>query len=301
MPVYSPADWSAFLRPAAAVAGLAFLWLLESRTPAVAKPPALHHSSKFRHAARNYTLAAVNGLTILTLAGSVVVATTEFAASRNIGLLPALPVSDFTQTLAAVILLDLWTWGWHLTCHHIPALWRFHRVHHSDHAMDVSSSARFHPGELACSTIARIPVILLLGLNTQQLLIFETLLLAVSQMHHSAVNASYLDRWLGWLLVTPGIHRVHHSRNRRETNSNYAAIISGWDRLFKTHCPQSASPGMPPGLQELDAEKFQTVAGLLTTPLLSLPYSPTHPASGLQTSAHHPPSPGNQTEPACEP
>lgn len=301
MPLNDSADWSALLRPAAAVAGLAVLWLLESRTPAASRPPALHHSSKLRHAARNYALAAINGLTVLTLAGGLMVATTEFAASRNIGLLPALPLSSVTRTLAAVLLLDLWTWCWHLTCHRVPALWRFHRVHHSDAAMDVSSSARFHPGELACSTVARIPVILLLGLQTHQLLMFETLLLAVSQMHHSAVNSQYLDRWLSWLVVTPGIHRVHHSRNRRETNSSYAAILSVWDRLFRTHCPHSASPDQPPGLPELDAAEFQTVAGLLQTPLLSLRDSQIRPASAPQTSARHPPSPGNQTEPACEP
>lgn len=287
--------------PVATVTGLALLWLLESQTPAPSRPPAIRNTSRIRHAARNYGLAGVCGLTVLWIAGAIIIATTEFAEHHNIGLLRLLPLHTAASTVSAIVLLDLWTWVWHRVCHGIPLLWRFHRIHHSDTAMDVTTSARFHPGELACSTVARIPVILLLGVSTSQLLLFETLLLAVSQMHHSAITARHLDTWLGWLLVTPGIHRVHHSRDRRETNSNYAAILSAWDRLFGTRSTVHPASADPPGLTELDADRFQTLLGLLTTPLLRPLDSPKRPASAPQTSALHPPSPENQIGPVSEP
>ncbi len=301
MPVNSSAEWPALMRPAAAVTGLALLWLLESQTPTASRPLAIHNTSRLRHAARNYGLAVISGLTVLWAAGGLVVATTEFAERHRIGLLRILPLHPVAGTALAILLLDLWTWAWHLACHRIPALWRFHQVHHSDSAMDVSSSARFHPGELACSTAARIPVLLLLGVSTSQLLLFETLLLAVSQVHHSAITSRHLDHWLGWLLVTPGIHRVHHSRQRSETNSNYAAILSAWDRLFGTRSPNTRKPMNAPGLSGMDADQFQTLLGLLKTPLLSPRDSQKHPASDPQTSALHQPSPENQTGPASEP
>ena len=301
MPVDSPAAWPALLRPATAITGLALLWLVESRTPAASRPGALQNTSRLRHAARNYGLAAACGLTVLWAAGGLIIATTEYAEHHSIGLLRSLPLHTAASTALAILLLDLWTWAWHLACHRIPLLWRFHRVHHSDTAMDVSTSARFHPGELACSTAARIPVILLLGVSTAQLLLFETLLLAVSQLHHSAITARHLDRWLGWLLVTPGIHRVHHSRNRDETNSNYSAILSVWDRLFRTRCSVDGALMEPPGLSGMDGDDFQTLLGLLKTPLISPHDSPKHPASAPQTSALHPPSPENQTAPISEP
>lgn len=301
MPAEFTANWSALLRPMAAATGLALFWFLETRTPATLRPRASPVSSRLIHAARNYGLAILNGLVILPLAGILVVATCELSHKNPWALLHLQPFPEWMRFGCALLLLDFWTWMWHLTCHRLPLLWRFHRVHHSDTAMDVSSSARFHPGELACSTVARIPMILALGIRTEDLLIYETLLLAISQFHHSAINAEQTDRWLGWLLVTPGIHRIHHSRNRSETNSNFAAVLSVWDRLCRTSRPANSNPAEAPGLHELQAERYQTLPGLLKTPFVSLPGSLRHPASDPQTSVPHQPSPENQTGPASEP
>jgi len=158
----------------------------------------------------------------------------EWAATSQSGLLFMLSLRSELRLVAAMLLMDGWTWSWHRACHRIPVLWRFHRVHHSDQAMDVTTAFRFHPVELLISAFARLPLLVALGLTATELLLYETLLLASSQYQHSALSCSGWDRVLRRLLVTPSVHRVHHSPQREFTNSNYASVLNCWDRLFGT-------------------------------------------------------------------
>ena len=253
----NPEIHAAWLRPAAAAAGLLLLWQIESLQRPPLRP---RYQPRLLHAVRNLTLGALGaGLLRVVAAGSTAVVL-EWSATAQTGLLFRLSLPSELRLVAAIVLMDGWTWSWHRACHRIPLLWRFHRVHHSDPAMDVTTAFRFHPIELLISAFARLPLLLALGLTATELLLYETLLLASSQYQHSALSCSWWDQVLRRLLVTPSVHRVHHSPQREFTNSNYASVLNCWDRLFGTwREPQetgdSLNTGVPDcGLEELPGE-----------------------------------------------
>jgi sterol desaturase/sphingolipid hydroxylase (fatty acid hydroxylase superfamily) len=197
----------------------------------------------------------------------------EWTADRQSGLLYWLPAVVGLRSAAALLMLDLWSWFWHWACHRSAFLWRFHRVHHSDPDMDVTTAFRFHPGELFCSSLARIPVIWVLGVAPSELLVYEAVLLASAQFHHSALAGGFWDERLRSLIVTPAMHRIHHARERQLTNSNYASLLSCWDRLFGTWQPPVEGTGgrndaIPScGLDGTDSETWQSIAGMAVSPL----------------------------------
>jgi sterol desaturase/sphingolipid hydroxylase (fatty acid hydroxylase superfamily) len=155
----------------------------------------------------------------------------------------------------------------HRANHKFGILWRFHRVHHSDPEMDTTTAMRFHTGEVLISSALRLAVIPLMGFTLWHLLVYELLMLPVIMFHHSNVRfPEKVDRWLRALVVSPALHRVHHSRARVETDSNYSIIFSFWDRIGGTL--QLRKDGRPVdfGLDEYDGEEWQRVSGLLTNP-----------------------------------
>jgi sterol desaturase/sphingolipid hydroxylase (fatty acid hydroxylase superfamily) len=157
---------------------------------------------------------------------------------------------------------------WHRLNHRIPFLWRFHRMHHSDPRMDVTTANRFHIGEIALSSILRLPVIALLGLQLWELALYELAMFSVVQLHHANVALpGWLDRALRWIIVTPFMHKVHHSRWRPETDSNYSSLFSFWDRLFRTFRLRDDPRTLRLGLDEFDSPKDHTLVGLLATPI----------------------------------
>ncbi|MEN1681396.1 MAG: sterol desaturase family protein [Planctomycetota bacterium] len=169
-----------------------------------------------------------------------------------------------------LLAFDCWMYWWHRLNHRVPLLWRLHRVHHSDTAMDASSGLRFHPGEILLSGAARLIVVPLLGVPAELVALYGAVALPVVLAHHANV---WLPRWLDFglftsgLLVTPAMHRVHHSRVRDETNSNYSSVLPIWDRLFGTLCVRRDIERIDFGLDEFRDPGAQTVAGMLTTPL----------------------------------
>lgn len=139
------------------------------------------------------------------------------------------------QILLSVLILDGVAYIWHRLNHTIPFLWRFHATHHSDNLIDSSSAIRFHPGEVLISLVLRFAVVWLLGIPLVGLFIFELIFLTSNFVEHSYVRLpAHWERRLQWLLVTPALHRWHHSVNWREANSNYGTIFSFWDRIFKS-------------------------------------------------------------------
>lgn len=210
--------------------------------------------------ARNLSLAGVNaGLSWL-----VVVPVSAFAAQWALDWRPPW-WSGWPGLLLDLLILDCWIYWWHRVNHEVPFLWRFHEVHHLDEFLDASSALRFHFGEVILSSLVRAVVILALGVPLTSVLVFETLLALSAIFHHSNARVpGWLERPLSRLIVTPSIHWVHHHAIRRDTDSNYAALLSVWDRLFGSRSPTIRTPDMPIGVE---GRRERQLTGLLLRPL----------------------------------
>jgi sterol desaturase/sphingolipid hydroxylase (fatty acid hydroxylase superfamily) len=152
-----------------------------------------------------------------------------------------------------VILLDLAIYLQHVLFHAVPALWRLHRMHHADLEFDVTTGTRFHPIEILLSMGIKLGVVAAFGMPAVSVLIFEVLLNATSMFNHGNVRIPLsVDRVLRWIVVTPDMHRVHHSISPRETNSNFGFNLPWWDRLFGTYRDQPAAghEGMTIGIEQ---------------------------------------------------
>lgn len=175
------------------------------------------------------------------------------AEARGWGLLPALAAPPWLAVVAAVIALDLAIYLQHVLFHAVPVLWRLHRMHHADLELDVTSGLRFHPIEIVLSMAIKLGVVAALGVPAVAVLIFEVLLNATSMFNHGNVRLPLaFDRKLRWLVVTPDMHRVHHSILPRETNSNFGFNLALWDRLFGTYRaqPQAGHAAMTIGIDQ---------------------------------------------------
>ena len=242
--------------------GIIMLLALESWLPAAGD-----RRSRMTHAARNMTLGALNVLAVGLLAAPLIAYVARWAEESRFGLLNLLGLPPAIATVTAFLLFDGWLYLLHRANHKFGFLWRFHRVHHSDPEMDATTAIRFHTGETLISAALRLAVIPLLGVTLLQLLVYESLMMPVILFHHSNVNfPEKADRWLRALVVSPAIHRVHHSRARVETDSNYSIIFSFWDRIWGTLRLRKDGPPVDFGLDEYDGEEWQRVSGLLTTP-----------------------------------
>jgi len=241
----------------------------------------LGREQRLRHGLRNGSLAALNGALGVLLA-PLLLGAIAFAERHDIGLLHWLPLDaslfdgwPFPGLLGAVLglalavlLFDLWMYAWHRANHELPFLWRFHQVHHTDPAMDVTTALRFHPGELLISSLLNPLVILALGMGLTQLILYKSVMLAIILFHHS--NLRVPSRWdarLRWLIVPPSMHRVHHSRIARETNSNYGTVFSFWDRLFGSFRLRPDLRQIVFGTGHHDEPAWQTLPRLLRLPL----------------------------------
>jgi sterol desaturase/sphingolipid hydroxylase (fatty acid hydroxylase superfamily) len=175
------------------------------------------------------------------------------ADARGWGLLPALDAPPWLAVVAAVIALDLAIYLQHVLFHAVPALWRLHRMHHADLEFDVTTGLRFHPIEILLSMAIKLGVVAALGAPAVAVLIFEVLLNATAMFNHGNVRLPQpLDRVLRWVVVTPDMHRVHHSILPRETNSNFGFNLPWWDYLFGTYRaePQAGHLAMTIGIDQ---------------------------------------------------
>lgn len=161
------------------------------------------------------------------------------AQAQGWGLLNRLNWPAWVELVLAVLILDFAIWAQHLVTHKVPLFWRFHRVHHADRDMDVTTGFRFHPVEILASMGLKIALVYLLGPSALAVLVFEILLSGTALFNHANVTLpGPLDRVLRLVLVTPDMHRVHHSVHRAEHDSNYGFALSVWDRLFRTYVPE---------------------------------------------------------------
>ena len=152
--------------------------------------------------------------------------------------------------VADVLILDLWIYWWHRANHKFPLLWRFHEIHHLDNFLDASSGLRFHFAEVLLSSLVRAVVIVLLGVPLASVVVFETLVAMFAMFQHSNLRLPRsFERGLSWFIVTPSIHWVHHHAVRRDTDSNYAFLLSLWDHVFGSRSPTERTVEMPMGVE----------------------------------------------------
>lgn len=255
------------IRPLMFAAVIAALWLAESLAPHFAAFVRIARERRV-HGLRNATLGLINGLLGVLLLGSVIVLSVHWAQTHEFGLLRWLALPGWVEALAALSLFDAWMYWWHRLNHMVPFLWRFHRVHHSDPRMDVTTALRFHPGEIILSTAARLFIVVLIGMQLWHLALYELILAPVIAFHHSNINLPRkVDDALRWFMVTPWMHWVHHSRLVQETNSNYSSVLSIWDRVFGSFRFRADAEMIRFGLNEYpDDDPHQGIPGMLRTP-----------------------------------
>lgn len=221
---------------------------------------------RWTHAARNLSIGLVNGVVLTFGMWGLVRSTVEWSAFHQFGLFHWLHLPPSAEWVAGFVAFDLWMYFWHRANHGVSWLWRFHRVHHSDPALDTTSAYRFHMGEMFLSTCLRFLVIPLLGIPLKNLVFYELILQPVILFHHSNIALpDLLDRMMRVAVVSPNMHRVHHSDIPAETNSNYASIFSFWDRIWGTYRQREVA-SIRYGLREFREPRWQTLRGLFLTP-----------------------------------
>ena len=218
----------------------------------------------------NLGLVFLNSFILRLLFPAAAVGVAAFAAQQEWGWLNYSSVPFGLAVIISVILMDMVIYLQHVMVHAIPALWRLHRVHHADLDYDVTTGARFHPLEIILSMLIKFATILLLGPPVIAVVIFEVVLNATAMFNHGNVQLpARLDRVLRWFLVTPDMHRVHHSIEDDETNSNFGFSLSWWDRLFGTYRdqPRAGHLGMTIGIHKYrDPKKVNQLPGMLALP-----------------------------------
>lgn len=220
----------------------------------------LRHS-KARRWFTNLTIAGIDSLLLRLMAMLAVpvaaVAAAEWARVSGWGVFNWLDWPFWLEVLIAIVVLDLAIYAQHVMFHKVPVLWRLHRVHHSDVDFDVTTAVRFHPIEIGLSMLIKIAVVLAIGASAVAVVLFEIILNGCAMFNHSNLNLpGWLDRLVRMVLVTPDMHRVHHSAIRSETDSNYGFNLSIWDRIFRTYVPQpqKGHEGMTIGLERYQSD-----------------------------------------------
>lgn len=249
-------------KPAVAAVVLGLLWVLEGLVPMFEG-----RRNRTRHGASNVLLGLVNALVAAALFAGATLAATTWARDHSFGVLHWLRLDGVAAAATAFLLIDLWQHAWHRLNHRLAFLWRFHAVHHADRDLDASSGLRFHTGEIVLSSVARLAVLPLLGASIWHVVLYEAVLLPVILFHHANVRMpERADRPLRWLVVTPRMHWVHHSRRRAETDSNYSSVFSFWDRLFGSYRLSRQPGALRLGLDGTQEREWATLPGMLAMP-----------------------------------
>lgn len=187
----------------------------------------------------NISILLLSSLALRVVFPLAAVGTALWAAENGYGLFHLFDTPPWIAGIAAFVILDFAVWLEHVLSHKIPLLWRIHRMHHADTGFDLTTALRFHPLEIVLSMFWKALIILCLGPPAVAVLIFEIVLNGTAMFNHSNAKLPLgLDRWLRRILVTPDMHRVHHSSYKAETNSNYGFNFPFWDYLFRTYCAQ---------------------------------------------------------------
>ena len=221
----------------------------------------------------NLGLVFLNSLLLRLLFPAAAVGVAKFASDQGWGLFNYYSDLPFWfAVVAAVIIMDFVIYVQHVMVHSIPVLWRLHRVHHADLDYDVTTGARFHPIEIIFSMLIKFATILLLGPSIVAVIIFEIMLNATAMFNHGNIGLpKTLDKIVRWFLVTPDMHRVHHSTEDDEANSNFGFSLTWWDRLLGTYReePRAGQMGMTIGINKFrDPKQVAWLPGMLALPFV---------------------------------
>lgn len=181
----------------------------------------------------NFGLGVINSI----VSSLFTIALTQYVSldQLHVGIVRMISVPIIAGTVSFLI-LDLYMYFWHRLMHRLPLAWRFHRIHHVDRSMNVSTAYRFHPIEIISSSVPKLVLIWWLGISGNFVLIYELVFTIIVALHHSNLRIpGSIDRLLAHIILTPNYHRIHHSQIVSETNSNYGSVLLWWDRIFGTH------------------------------------------------------------------
>ena len=221
---------ASLIRGSLFLGGLLFFLLLELVAPY--RPSSVSKPKRWIH---NLALTLFNSLVLQLLFAGTVVTTAVYVTTHRLGVLNLLALPVWIKVLITVAVMDFMLYIWHLLNHEVPFFWRFHRVHHSDLNMDVSTATRFHIGELVVSAVIKISLVFFLGASIAGVVIFESALVLCAQFQHSSLKVPEWFENIFWVLfVPPSMHRIHHSVIIKERNTNYGTILSTWDRWLGT-------------------------------------------------------------------
>jgi sterol desaturase/sphingolipid hydroxylase (fatty acid hydroxylase superfamily) len=232
--------------------------------------------SKIRRLKINLALTGIDILVVRIFFGAAALGASQFAEEKGWGLFNYLGLPEALEAFICIVILDLMIYIQHVMFHVIPFFWRFHVVHHSDLDLDVSSGLRFHPLEILVSMVYKIGLVFALGPSPIAVLVFEAILNGMSQFSHSNITlAESFDRLLRYLIVTPDMHRIHHSIEKDETNSNFGFNLSVWDRVLGTyaHDALKAQPQIIIGVNVFRTSKEVSFKNLLMMPFRRIPES----------------------------
>jgi sterol desaturase/sphingolipid hydroxylase (fatty acid hydroxylase superfamily) len=231
-------------------------------------------ASKTQRWTANLAILITNTVLVRAIFPAAAVGIAVFAEGRGVGLLHAIDIHPGLKILLALAALDLAIYLQHVMFHAVPLLWRLHRAHHADLDIDVTTGTRFHPVEMLLSMAIKAAAILVIGAPAMAVLVFEIALNASSMFNHSNVRIPQrLDSVLRWLVVTPDMHRVHHSIRGEETNRNFGFNLPWWDRLFGTYRaqPRDGHEGMTIGIPGFrDPRRSSKYTGILAIPFVAL-------------------------------
>lgn len=225
--------------------------------------------SKYKRWVNNIILLMTSTILVRLLVPTAAIGSAYLVEANQWGLINTFELPALLEFCLAMILLDLFIYFQHAMFHVLPTLWRFHRVHHADMDVDVSTGLRFHPIEILISAALKIIFIVMSGAPVLAVICFEVILNLSSMFTHSNINLNTsFERVMRWFIVTPDMHRVHHSVRENETNSNFGFNLSLWDRLFGTYIqePRDGQMNMTIGLDQFREPECQTLKGLLLMP-----------------------------------
>ncbi|MFN1550944.1 sterol desaturase family protein [Vibrio natriegens] len=217
----------------------------------------------------NLSLVALNSVVIALVMPIAAFQAAVIASEHQWGFFQLMSFPDWLNVLLSIILLDFIIYVQHVIFHRIPVLWKLHRMHHADLDIDVTTGARFHPIEILISMVIKIGAVFMLGVSPIAIVMFEIILNASAMFNHSnAKLALPVDAWLRKAIVTPDMHRVHHSVIPRETHSNFGFFLSVWDRMFSTYRaqPELGHEHVVIGLPDIRDKQEQRLDKLLTQP-----------------------------------
>lgn len=218
---------------------------------------------------RHGAMLVINTLVVRLLFPAGAVGAALFAEHRGVGILRVIPLPPWIAAIAAFLALDFLLWLQHVVFHAVPRLFALHQVHHADRDFDASLGVRFHPLEMILSMTLKAGMVLLIGAPPFVVVIFEIVLNATSVFNHANIRMPRaLDRVLRMLLVTPAMHRIHHSEAGEEMNANYGFNLPWWDRLFGTYRPAAAAP-IVVGMPEYPEVAEQTLPWMIALPFRS--------------------------------